>query len=232
MNQVERAIILAAGKGERLRPATLRTPKPLVKVNGVRMIDSVINALHQNGITEIYIVIGYLKEQFLSLPEEYPGVQLIENPLYDSWNNIASLYAARDHLCNCMILDGDQIIHRPEILHRGYERSGYNVIWTNKPTNEWILEVKKGIVTGCSRNGGSEGWQLFSVSRWNKEDSIQLKKDLEEEFNNKNKTIYWDDIALFCYPEHYKLGIYKMPEGSITEIDGYEELKAVDKSYK
>ena len=56
MNKAERAIIMAAGLGNRMRPVTLTTPKPLVKVNGVRMIDTVIQGLHENGITEIYIV--------------------------------------------------------------------------------------------------------------------------------------------------------------------------------
>ena len=48
MNKVRRAIIMAAGLGNRLRPVTLKIPKPLIKVNGIRMIDSVIDALHKN----------------------------------------------------------------------------------------------------------------------------------------------------------------------------------------
>ena len=67
MNQVKRAIIMAAGIGKRMQPVTLATPKPLVKVNGIRMIDTVIQGLHNNGIHEIYVVVGYLKEQFLNL---------------------------------------------------------------------------------------------------------------------------------------------------------------------
>ena len=77
MNRAERAIIMAAGLGNRMRPVTLTTPKPLVKVNGVRMIDTVIRGLHDNGITEIYIVVGYLKEQFYTLEKEYPGYTCI-----------------------------------------------------------------------------------------------------------------------------------------------------------
>ena len=67
MNRVKRAIIMAAGVGKRMQPLTLTTPKPLVRVNGARMIDTVLRGLHQNGITEIYVVVGHLKEQFQSL---------------------------------------------------------------------------------------------------------------------------------------------------------------------
>ena len=61
---VKRAIIMAAGIGKRMQPLTFETPKPLVKVNGTRMIDTVINGLHEHGIYEIYVVVGHLKEQF------------------------------------------------------------------------------------------------------------------------------------------------------------------------
>lgn len=232
MHQVKRAIIMAAGLGKRMRPVTLTTPKPLVKVNGIRMIDTVIQSLHANGITEIYVVVGHLKEQFVSLEQEYPGVTLINNPYYNTCNNISSLYVARDHIEDAIILDGDQIIHNPAILSSEFERSGYNCVWTNQQTQEWLLTVKEGIVTHCSRNGGSNGWQLYSVSRWTAEDGRKLKKHLEIEFEEKqNRQIYWDDVALFCYPEEYELGIRSMCIEDIVEIDDICELIRIDSSY-
>lgn len=230
---IERAIIMAAGVGKRLQPLTLTVPKPLVKVNGVRMIDTLIAALHENQIYEIYVVVGYRMECFYEWVKQYDGVQLIENPWFASCNNIASLYVARNHMENALILDGDQIIRTPDILHRSFRYSGYSCVWTDEPTNEWLLTVKDGIVTNCSRTGGNRGWRLCSVSRWTAEDAQRLKKHLELEFlKRQNRDIYWDDVALFCYPEDYRLGIYPVRADDVIEIDSFAELCEADPTYK
>ena len=224
---------MAAGYGKRMLPVTLTTPKPLVKVNGVRMIDSVIDGLHKNGIHEIYVVIGYLKEQFEEVKKQYPEIKLIENPYYNSCNNISSLYVARDYIENAIILDGDQIIFNSEVLAPEFERSGYNSVWTDEKTDEWLQTVKDGIVTFCSRTGGKGGWQLYSISRWTAEDGRKLKHHLEVEFEQKkNRQIYWDDVVMFCYPTEYQLGIKPMNKGDLIEVDNLSELIKLEGSYK
>ena len=231
MYTVKRAIIMAAGKGRRMGVLTQGTPKPMLKVRGERMICRMIRFLLDNGIEEIYIVVGWQKERFQEVLNEFPQVRLIENPYYDTCNNISSLYAARDHLEDCMIIDGDQMIYNPEILSREFSLSGYNAVWCDGETNEWLMTVENGIVTSCSRTGGSKGWQLYSVSRWTAADGRKLKKHLEMEFEGGNRQIYWDDVAMFCHFNAYSLGIRQMEKSDIVEIDSIQELACIDHSY-
>ena len=105
--RVKRAVFIAAGFGSRLVPITLNTPKPLVRVNGVRMIDTLLDAVVKAGIEEIVIVRGYLGEQFDQLLYKYPNIRFIENPLYNEANNISSALLARDLLKNAYVLEAD-----------------------------------------------------------------------------------------------------------------------------
>lgn len=232
-NKVERAIILAAGKGERMLPLTKNTPKPLIEVMGQPIIEHTIEILHKKNIYDIYVVVGYLSEKFNYLSEKYK-VKLINNPLYDKCNNISSMYFAKDFLENAVVLDGDIWIKDAEIIKNEFDFSGYTSIWSSENTNEWLQQTdEEGFVTSCSRTGGTCGWVLYSISYWTKNDAAELGKDIDTEFvKNKNTSIYWDDVAIFCYPEKYNLKIKKASSDSFFEFDNLYELAAFDSKYQ
>lgn len=233
MNKVERAIILAAGKGERMMPLTKTTPKPLLDVLGQPIIEHSIEILHQKNIFEIYVVVGYLSEKFNYLSEKY-NVKLIHNSMYDECNNISSMYFAKDYLENAVVLDGDIWITDVDVIKNEFDCSGYTSIRTSSPTNEWLQQTdNEDYVVSCSRTGGDSGWILYSISYWTKDDAQKLNNDIETEFiDNKNTSIYWDDVAIFCYPEKYKLKIKKASSDSFLEFDSLKELAAFDPKYQ
>ena len=140
---------------------------------------------------------------------------------------------ARKELKNTIILDGDQLIYNPEILSADFEKSGYAGSLINEWSDEWIMHTdNKGRVISCDRDGGDHGWRLYSVSKWNANDSAILGELVEKEFENKNYDIYWDDVPMFIYADKFNLSVHKINKEDIVEIDSIEELADIDSSYK
>jgi len=231
MQSISRAIIIAAGEGKRLRPVTLETPKPLVKINGKRIIDTGIEALQKYGIRDIYIVVGYKKELFYEIYRNAPGIHLIENPYYLDGNNITSMYAARQYLPNSFVLEGDIIFNNPEIFAVETEQSYYMAAW-KAPATEWVLSVVNGRIIDCDKKGNRVGYQLYGISKWNKEDgemvSEEIRKSIEEEGIND---LYWDEVALRHLTDERNIGIREIREDDICEIDTLDELIKMDGKY-
>ena len=100
------AIILAAGFGMRMVPINTEVPKALLEVNGERLIERIIKQLHEVGINEIYVVVGFMKEQFEYLIDGY-GVELIVNEEYSQKNNLHSMSLVLNHLLNTYIIPCD-----------------------------------------------------------------------------------------------------------------------------
>lgn len=230
MTKANRAIILAAGYGHRMRPVTDHTPKALVSVGGTRIIDNQIAALHQAGIQDIYIVVGYQKEQFASLPAQYPGVHLIENPDYHTGNNISSLYYARDYLDACIIMDSDILIHRKNLFQYEYEHSTYCGIWMEDTHTEWIFRHRDFHITEVSKQGGT-GWGLLSISFWTQADAKKLRQHIFQVYSQGIRDEYWDEVPLGFHWGDYDLELRPLLGSEITEIDTFQELCALDKSY-
>lgn len=157
--------------------------------------------------------------------QKYPFLHFIENPYYKKLNNIASLYVAREYLQDVVILDGDQIISNPHILHSAFDVSGYCCSEILDFTSEWVLQVKNDMVVSCNRNGGPQGWQLYGISFWNQEDGRRLSEYVQEDIKIvENQQLYWDDIALLLHPKSFNLEIRKIQKEDVYEIDSVHDL--------
>ena len=114
--RVKRAVFIAAGFGSRMVPITFNTPKPLVRVNGTRIIDTLLDAVVAAGIPEIVIVRGYLGEQFDQLLYKYPNIRFVEAPVYNEANNIASAVCVRYLLQNAYVLEADLVLRNKHLI--------------------------------------------------------------------------------------------------------------------
>ncbi len=228
--RVRKAIIFAAGFGSRLAPVTLDTPKPLVRVNGVRIIDTLLDALTEKGITNITIVRGYKKEQFDRLLEKYPTIRFIDNPEFNTANNISSAIHAVDLIDRCYLCEADLYITNPEVINRYEYRSNYLGAKVAE-TDDWCFKKQNGYVTDY-RMGGTDCYQAFGISYWNGEDSERLKSDLKKAYAGRGgKENLWEMVPLRIARKNYHLEVRKCHKSDIIEIDNFIELIAADGSY-
>ncbi len=234
MECIERALIMAAGLGQRMRPVTLKTPKPLVTVNGERFIDNQMAALHAAGIYDVVMVVGYLAEQFRELEDQYPGLKLVLNPDYDKGGNITSMYYARHYLDRpVVIMDGDILIRNPKVLIPEVSRSHYCCTWEEPDPVEWYFSPDDDWNIRDIEMGGGPGWQLRSISFWTESDARRMGRQLEEAYEKDGlRDAFWDQIALLYRWGEYQIGIRTLDREDICEIDTLEELCQADPSYR
>lgn len=230
--KVKRAIIMAAGFGSRMVPITLTTPKPLVKVNGVRFIDTLIEKLKKNDIGEIYVVRGYLKEKFDELLVDYPSIKFIDNDLYNKENNISSVMKAISLIENTYICEADFLITGDDVIQK--YQYGCNYIGSKvKKTDDWCFDVDENDVIHNYRKGGKNCVQAFGISYWDKENGKKLQHYLEEMYKNEsNKQKFWEMCIFEDYKDEFSIKCRYVNFESIQEIDSYDELKEVDSNYK
>lgn len=228
--RVKRAVFLAAGFGSRLVPITLNTPKPLVKVNGKRIIETLLDAVVAAEIPNIIIVTGYLSDQFELLKKKYPMIQIVKNSLYNEANNISSAYCVKDKLENAYVLESDLLLSNPNLI-RKYE---YNSNFLGIPvevSDDWCIETKNNIIVK-EKIGGQNCHQLVGISYYTKEDGQKLKKDIEEVFHSPGgKEYYWEQVQLCEKKQNYKIYVRECQKEDIVEIDTFNELKQIDKAY-
>ena len=228
--RVKRAIFLAAGFGSRLVPITLNTPKPMVLVNGKRIIETLLDAVVKAEIEEIYIITGYLSEQFEILKKKYPQIKFVENNMYNEANNISSAYLVRNLIKNAYVLESDLYLYNPKLIRKYEYHSNFLGYYVDR-SDDWCIEVKNGIITK-EKVGGINCYQMVGISYYDENDGVNIKKDMEEVFKSPGgKEKYWEQVILDICKKNYNIYLRECQKEDIIEIDTFNELKAIDKTY-
>lgn len=228
--RVKRAIFLAAGFGSRLVPITLNTPKPLVLVNGKKIIETLLDAVVEAQIPEVIIVTGYLSDQFDILLKKYPNIKFIYNEKYNEANNILSAYMVKDMFSNAYVLESDLYLYNPNLIRKYEYHSNFLGFKTDR-SDDWCFETKNGIITK-EKVGGVNCYQMCGISYYDKEDGMKMTKDISCVINMPGgKEKYWEQVMLDIKKNNYKIHIKECQKEDIIEIDTFNELKRIDKTY-
>lgn len=223
-----RAILLAAGKGTRLRPLTDTTPKPLIEVNGLPIIERQIQYLKEKGITEIIVVTGYLKEKFDYLAYKY-GVKLVHNDKYDEYNNLYTMYLVGEYLQDAYVLEGDIYMHH-NIIDTTVTDSTYFSPIKYDFQDEWMLHIDEtNRVTNIVVGSIPGSHIMCGVSYWSKEDGEFIQGKLKEAVgNNTFKEKYWDNMIEENL-DVLNIKVHTLEESDLYEIDSLDDLEKVNR---
>ena len=235
--KVDRAVIMAAGFGSRFVPLTFETPKGLLEVFGERMIERQIKQLHEAGIYDIVIVVGYLKEHFDYLIDKY-NVKLVYNPDYSAKNNISTLHYAAEYITgsNVYILSSDNWM-RTNMYHRYEPYSWYSSIYMEGDTNEWVLKFNKRHEITDITVGGRDAYVMYGPVYFSKDFSHVFMPILEKAFAAPGSDDwYWENVLMneiknknMALPAMH---INPQPPGQVYEFENLEELRSFDDKYR
>lgn len=229
--RVKRMIIIAAGYGSRLRPITINTPKPLVRVHGQRIIDSLLDAAVAAGIEDIVLVRGYLGEQFDQLTKKYPQLRFVENPAYTEANNISSVDRVRELLPGAYVAEADLLYWQPRLVTKYQYESNYLGAATEH-TDDWCFHIDEDGYIREIGIGGDHCFHMFGLSWWTEADGARLAEDIHAAFADPaGKKLYWDEVAMKLHAGEYRVAVRPCTFEDIIEIDTFAELKALDAAY-
>ena len=219
-NRPQRAVILAAGFGMRMVPINTETPKGLLQVHGERLIDRLIRQLHQAGIRDIRVVVGFLKEQYEYLIDEF-GVELAVNPDYARKNNLHSVDRVRSALSDCYVVPCDlYCTENPFRTHEFY--SWYMVSEAPAPDSTVRVNRKQALIP-VSENGN----RMIGICYLTADDGRKVSEKVHALcLDSRMDGAFWEEAL---YAEGKMLPAARVvPEGQVVEINTYEQLRELD----
>lgn len=216
------AIILAAGFGMRMVPINLTVPKALLVVNNEPLIERLIKQLHDVGITDITVIVGFMKERFDYLIDEY-GVKLIVNNDYSNKNNLFSLSLAVDEISNTYIVPSDIWCDKnPFNEHEMY--SWYMVSDLIDNDSSVRINRKMELVSVKENVGGNT---MIGITYLIEEEAGIIRKRLKEfSSDSKHNEDFWE---VTLYDKDKMIVSSRVVHSSdVVEINTYEQLRELD----
>lgn len=228
--RVHRAILLADGFESRMMPITFNTPAPLVRIKGERIIDTLLDALLDAEIYEVYITRGYLAEQFDQLLYKYPMIKFVENPLYKEANNIASVQHCGSLISNAYVINANLFLRNPKLIPKYQYRSNYLAIPVEH-TVDLCLRTENGTIRQIGL-GGKQCHQSVGISYWTTNDGMRLSDQIHVVYNSPGgKNLPWDVVPLYFHAKEYTMGIRECTKNDIVVVDSLKTLKDLDPVY-
>ena len=218
----QNAIILAAGLGMRMVPINLTTPKALVEVNGEPLIERIIKQLHEVGVSDITIVVGFMKENFDYLIDDY-GVELVVNPEYAGKNNLSSLSLVADKIGNTYIIPSDIWCDRnPFNAHEMY--SWYMVSDLVDDESDVRVNRKMELVKIPENAGGNS---MIGIAYILKQDAKEIRDNIRKaNASGKHDDDFWE-ISLYKN-DRMSIPARVVHASNVVEINTYEQLRELD----
>lgn len=219
-NRPRRAVILAAGFGMRMVPINTETPKGLLQVHGERLIDRLIRQLHQALIRDIRVVVGFLKEQYEYLIDEF-GVELVVNPDYARKNNLHTVDRVRSALSDCYVVPCD--LYCTENPFRAHEFYSWYMVSEAPAPDSTVRVNRKQALIPVSENGN----RMIGICYLTADDGRKVSEKVHALcLDSRMDGAFWEEAL---YAEGKMLPAARVvPEGQVVEINTYEQLRELD----